>query len=229
MPDSFEPESSGTPLALSAPLMFQYIQGTRFVAEAWRRGGWDAVDAIYRDPPRSTQEIMNPALYFDQRQPLMKISLDGYGALLPGWSKADEDTFGALLIKLILQRNLPPKSPALNLPTQWRSDHMIALQKDNGLLLVWMIAFRDQASAQDFASVYASVLDRLSSPANEYRVTTQANAVLVLIGPHSMPLTPLAAAVWKASTITIAPGDNGHPAPPKRASDFQAKPVAAHS
>jgi hypothetical protein len=229
MPDSFEPESTnGTPLALSAPLMFQYVQGTRFVAEAWQRGGWAAVDAIYHDPPRSTQEIINPALYFDQRPPVTKISLGGYDTLLAGWNKADEDNFGELLIKLILQRNLPPKSPALSLPTQWRADQMIALKKNNALMLIWMIAFRDRASAEDFASTYASVLDKLKTASTGYRVTTEANTVLVVLGPDSLPLTELAPAVWKASKITIAPSEKSAPVPTRNA-DFGIKPIAAHS
>ena len=227
MPATFQPESSGIPLALSAPLMFQYVEGTRFVAEAWQRGGWAAVDAIYRDPPRSTQEIMNPALYFDQRPPTMKLTLDGYMALLPGWRIADEDTIGELLMKLILQRNLPPQSPALNLCAQWRADHMIALQKVSALAVIWMITFRDRASAQDFAAVYAAMLDQIKTPATGYRVSTEANNVLVLIGPESIPLTELASAVWKATTIAIAPSAKGQPKLLKRAADFDLKPIAA--
>jgi len=229
MPDSFEPESSGTPLALSVPLMFQYVQGTRFVAEAWQRGGWSAVDAIYRDPPRSTQEIITPSLYFDHHRPPLQITLDGYSALFPGWRKADEDTFGELLIKLILQRNLPPKSPALNLPTQWNGDHLVALEKDRALTVLWMIAFRDQASADDFASVYSSILDHLKSGSTAYRVTIQSNVVLVIIGPESAPLTELAPAVWKASRITNPPLHDEHPDTIKRATDAIIKPIAAHS
>ena len=229
MPDSFEPESSGTPLALSVPLMFQYVEGTRFVAEAWQRGGWAAVDAIYRDPPHSTQEIITPSLYFDHHRPPLEIKLDGYGALFPGWRVADQDTFGELLIKLILQRNLPPKSPALSLPTQWNGDHLIALEKDRALTVLWMIAFRDRASAEDFASVYGSILEHLKAGSNSYRVTTQTNAVLVVIGPESAPLTQLATAVWKASRITNPPVREEPPHAIKNATDAIVKPIAAHS
>jgi len=35
-------------LGLSAPLLFQYSEGSNFVAEVYRRGGWAAVDALYR-------------------------------------------------------------------------------------------------------------------------------------------------------------------------------------
>ncbi|MGA7615313.1 MAG: hypothetical protein WBX15_09035 [Thermoanaerobaculia bacterium] len=44
-------------------LAFPYLQGLRFVSEAYRRGGWKAVDALYANPPRSTAEIIHPELY----------------------------------------------------------------------------------------------------------------------------------------------------------------------
>ncbi len=157
------------------------------------------------------------------------IALGGYDALLPGWRQVDEDTFGELLIKLILQRNLPAKAPSLNLPTQWRSDRMIALEKDGALTLLWMIAFRDQATADDFASVYSSILDHLKSASNGYCVTTQSNGVLVIVGPASAPLAQLAPAIWKATTLTTTPITNGPPGLLERATDAIVKPIAAHS
>jgi hypothetical protein len=39
-------------------LGFPYIEGVHYVARAYRRGGWKAVDAIDADPPTTTAEIM---------------------------------------------------------------------------------------------------------------------------------------------------------------------------
>lgn len=50
-------------------LKFPYLQGMRFVAEAYRRGGWKAVDAVYVDPPRSSREILHPEEYFAGKAP----------------------------------------------------------------------------------------------------------------------------------------------------------------
>ena len=46
-------------------LIFPYLDGARFVAAGYHRGGWAAVDAIYRNPPQSTRQIIHPELYFD--------------------------------------------------------------------------------------------------------------------------------------------------------------------
>ena len=50
LPQALAAEAPGTPEGLSAPLLFQYSEGVRFVAEAYRRGGWSGVDALYRRP-----------------------------------------------------------------------------------------------------------------------------------------------------------------------------------
>jgi hypothetical protein len=48
-------------------LKFPYLDGLRFVIEAYRRGGWKELDRVYADPPRSTREIIKPADYFERR------------------------------------------------------------------------------------------------------------------------------------------------------------------
>jgi hypothetical protein len=201
MPDSFEPEANGTPLALSVPLMFQYTQGTRFVAEAWERGGWSAVDALYHDPPRSSQEIMDPTLYFDHRSRPLHLTIKGYQGVLPGWKKVDDDTFGELLLKIIFERNLPADSPALKIPAMWRGDHVVALEKDHSLALIWMLAFSDKASARDFVDAYRSILDDQKGPQHQHWIEARSNAVLVMIGPENVSFAALAPPIWQESTI----------------------------
>jgi hypothetical protein len=47
-------------------LVFPYFDGLKFVVAAYRRGGWAAVDRLYKYPPRSTREILHPDDYFDR-------------------------------------------------------------------------------------------------------------------------------------------------------------------
>lgn len=202
LPDSFEPESSGTPLALSAPLMFQYSAGSRFVAEAWKRGGWAAVNALYRNPPQSSQQIIDPSLYFDQPTPPLQIDVRGYEAVLPGWKKADTDTFGELLLKIIFQRNSKDDALIDSIPPTWRGDRMVILTKGSALSVLWVIAFTDRDAASKFATIYSSMLDHLREPrSKEHRLDVRNNSVLIVIGPVASAFDQLAPAVWKATTI----------------------------
>src|SRR6185437_5135635 len=119
LPQTMAAQSGDAPLGLTAPMIFQYADGVRFVAEAYRRGGWAAVNALYADPPQATLQIMNPELYFDRHAQLVDINLTGYQDVLDGWSKADDDTYGAMLLKVIIQRNLAMTAPEIALVEHW--------------------------------------------------------------------------------------------------------------
>jgi len=197
-------QGHGIPLAVTVPMLFQYSGGSHFVAEAWRRGGWPAVDQLYRNPPRSSQQIMQPELYFDHPTLPLHIELTGYEDLLPGWKKVDDDTYGELLLKLIFQRNLAPQAPAFATLPRWAGDRIITLQKGNELTLLWLIVFHDQAAAREFADTYSQILDHLGGKSNPHGIATRAAAVFITIGPGAKDYVQLQPAVWKASRISSA-------------------------
>jgi hypothetical protein len=190
------------PLAITVPMLFQYSGGSRFVAEAWRRGGWPAVDQLYRNPPLSSQQIMQPELYFDHPTLPVNIDLRGYEDLLRGWKKVDDDTYGELLLKLILQRNLPPQAPAFGTLPRWAGDRIITLEQGNELTLLWLIAFHDPPAARQFAEAYSRILDHLGAKSNPHGIATQEAAVFVAIGPGARDFARLRPAIWKASRIS---------------------------
>jgi hypothetical protein len=55
---------AGTPRYFIDSLAFPYTAGLKFVAAAYRTGGWAAVNRIYDSPPQSTREIIHPEEYF---------------------------------------------------------------------------------------------------------------------------------------------------------------------
>jgi hypothetical protein len=202
LPDTFAPESSGTPLALSASLMFQYSAGTRFVADAWQHGGWNEVDALYRNPPQSSQEIIDPSLYFENPSPPLQIEIGGYQKILNGWSKVDTDTFGELLLKIIFQRNSKDPAAAESILPSWRGDRIVILKKGGELSLLWLIAFSDPAAAANFAAGYSSILDQLKDVgAKKHRLEVQDKLVMVVIGPAADRFSELAPSIWNATSV----------------------------
>jgi hypothetical protein len=202
--DTFARESAAAvPFGLSAPLLFQYSAGSRFVAEAWRRGGWAGVDQIYRDPPQSTQEIMQPALYFDHRSPPARIEISGYESALKAWHKVDDDTYGELLLEVIFEGNLAPHAPALKALPRWAGDRIVVLEKDQALTLIWMLAFRDPDAAELFRTGYGDVLKHVASAKDSYRIGRQSSVVLVVIGDGARDFDGFAPEVWKASRVSV--------------------------
>src|SRR5579863_2026970 len=139
LPKLLAAQAPNTPIGLSAPLLFQYSEGVSFVAEAYRRGGWTAVDTLHRKPPESSQQILHPALYFDNPAPAPRITLAGYENIMAGWKKIEDDTFGELLLRVILERNLGMQSFELGIASRWTADRMIVQQEGRHVNVIWML------------------------------------------------------------------------------------------
>jgi hypothetical protein len=202
LPKILAAQAPDTPVGLSAPLLFQYSEGSSFVADAYRRGGWTAVDALYRNPPESSHQILHPALYFDSPAPAPRITLAGYENIMAGWKKVDDDTFGESLLRVIVERNLGKQSDELGIASRWTADRMIVLQQSRDVNVIWMLAFSDNQSAAHFAVVYTTLLDRLLGDSSPHRIDYRGNLVLVVIGQGATYFDDLAPAIWKASSIS---------------------------
>jgi len=216
LPESSAAEYPGVPEGLIEPLLFQYSAGVRFAAEAWRRGGWAAVNAVYAKPPRSTQQIMQPALYFDRPSPPARISLGGYQEMFKDWKQVDDDTYGELLLSIILKRNLGPQAPALATLPRWAGDRIIVLEKGQSLTLLWMVAFHDPESAGKFGDAYRGILRHLPGEVSPYGVEVRSTSVFIVIGVGANRFGQLAPVVWKFSTVMSAT-PAGQPASPPHA------------
>ena len=193
---------------------FPYSEGLRFVGEAYRRGGWAAVDALYRNPPQSTQQIIDPSLYFDHPTLPVQIEVSSYENVLKGWQVAERDVWGELGMQVILQRNLGMNSPDVALARKWIGDRVVVLRRGNDFVVLWMVAFRDADSARRFTAVYTRVVNRTVGRHTPYRIECVSNTVLVAAGgPARNPA--LAAAIWAggdrhnsgdATAATVASG-----------------------
>ena len=57
------------PIALREAMLFPYRAGVGFVAALRKGRPWTAVDAAFARPPRSTEQVLHPALYFADARP----------------------------------------------------------------------------------------------------------------------------------------------------------------
>ena len=151
MPKIFDVQSPDTPAALRDSLIFQYTDGTRFVGEVYQHGGWNAVNALYAKPPLSTREILEPALYFSHPSPPLTITVGGWTHALKGWHEVAENTYGELLLRVILTRS-PGGQAGPALARAWRGDRMAVVQNGGGATtVIWIVAMSDDTSAAAFA------------------------------------------------------------------------------
>jgi hypothetical protein len=207
LPKTFAAQAPTAPEGLTVPLIFQYSSGVRFVAEAFKRGGWKAVSALYSSPPGSCRQIENPTLYFDYPSPPAEIRLGGYQQILTGWSRVRENTIGELLLRVILKRGIGERAPQTQLAERWVGDRMVVMRSNSALSVLWYVVLSDARSSQQFAAAYTGVLDRLLGQKTAHRIDYKGNAVLIIIGSGARYFAQLAPSVWAGTAVS-------HPASP---------------
>jgi hypothetical protein len=183
-------------------MISQYAAGIKFDAEAYRHGGWPAVDALYGKPPLSMHQILHPADYYEHPRPPVEVVVRGYDSELSTWTVIVRDTYGEVALKAIIERNLGKSAPELSLAQRWAGDQLAILKSQDGkLAILWMLTFTSQDAAVQFATFYPKVLDRVLGD-TEHQLERRNATILVLVG---VPAKTLAPAVWSASTIDSHP------------------------
>jgi hypothetical protein len=102
--EDFEsPVFDSAPPYMAADLYFPYEYGYIFVQLLYNDGGFDAVDAAYQDVPLSTEQILHPEQYPDDKPLTVKLP-DLTEVLGEGWTLYDENVMGEWDTYLILNK-----------------------------------------------------------------------------------------------------------------------------
>ena len=150
------PDAPDTPLYDKAPkvirdlLIFPYIAGLGMVTENLGEGGWDGIDAAYKDPPRSTEQVMHPAKYLEGEAPL-EVTLPDLGiALNQDWTPVYSSVGGEFLIQRHLDSGLSTRE-ASDAAAGWGGDAFALYHDgDDGRLLVWLLQWDSEKEAGEF-------------------------------------------------------------------------------
>ena len=112
------------PPAVRRYTTFNYNECASFVLEIWEEGGWEAVDALYENPPATTEQVMHPQRYLDGEVALSVDVEDMHASLGLGWKLAQEATFGEFdLYNYLASSGLAPFA-ALSAAEGWGSGKM---------------------------------------------------------------------------------------------------------
>jgi hypothetical protein len=99
--DFKSPVFDSAPPYMAADLYFPYEYGYEFVDLLYQAGGYEAVDAAYVNLPLSTEQILHPERYPDDKP--VKVELPDLTELLGGdWFMVDENVMGEWYTYLIL-------------------------------------------------------------------------------------------------------------------------------
>jgi hypothetical protein len=207
-----QPHGSSTPTFLEELILFPYLAGTTFLQAVRRRHPWSELAMLYKDPPRSTEQILHPNKYLitpDEPTPVTLPELRY--ALDPPWSKIDEDTLGELTIKLLVRRYLDERT-AIGAAEGWDGDRYQLHEEigTNDLLLVWLSVWDAPSEAKEFLEAYRQIIakkyaaaqpvagepDHWQTDSGDVRLEQRDRTVLVIEGAPRASLTGLLDEVW---------------------------------
>ncbi|HYK94669.1 MAG TPA: hypothetical protein VE011_02225 [Candidatus Dormibacteraeota bacterium] len=127
---------SDAPRYLRETALFPYNDGFAFVTGLIAQGGYAAVNAAFKDPPASTEQILHPAKYQQHEAPIVvHLPAKLASTLGPGWSIAAEDTLGEEVIKIWLEQVLSAPDAAAG-AAGWGGDRLALLRGPNGAVSI---------------------------------------------------------------------------------------------
>ncbi len=218
------------PAYLRLNLTFPYGHGTDFVIQYLKGTKGELKDAtkLFRDWPLSTEQILHPKRYYEERDNPTLVSLpDAAKTLGGGWKETFNNVHGEFCVQLILRefRSDRLDEAAVRLAAEgWDGDRYVVVERDGKpgedgkktieTAYVWFSTWDSEKDAEQFMAAYAAALqqkyeaprkedaagDRVEMETPEGRVLAERRGadVLVLDG-FSPEAIGKAEAFWKGA------------------------------
>ncbi|HCS38336.1 MAG TPA: hypothetical protein DIW44_01975 [Anaerolineaceae bacterium] len=99
------PVYDSAPAYMKQDFLFPYQQGFAFVQSLYGDNKWKSVDAAYANPPVSTEQILHPEKYPNEKP--VKVDLPDLAAVLGvGWTEIDKGVIGEWYTSLVLDSGI---------------------------------------------------------------------------------------------------------------------------
>jgi hypothetical protein len=156
------------PHVMRSSLAAPYIYGTLFVHGLRRRGGWEAVNHAWDDPPTTSEQIIHLDKWL-AREPPIKIDAPTFATLGPGWSVADEDSQGELGARVAFEEWLDAPAAA-DASTGWGGDRAVLVTNGDRSAFAWRLRYdpgktKEERAARAFPSIARGIDRSFGAPA----------------------------------------------------------------
>ncbi len=183
------PDMTGIPDWMVAQLEFPYIAGTTFVSQLWASAGFDAVDAVYANPPKSTEQVIHPEKYRDGEVPSQVEAPDLAAGLTTrtgmAWTAVESTTVGEAMLGIWLQGLGVDEQVATNAAAGWGGDSLaVARDASSAWALAWRITWDNQDEAAEFAAACEPITVDPSSATRVVRTATDETLVVRASSPE---------------------------------------------
>lgn len=140
------------PAIFRESLIFPYFQGMVFCVNLSSEHGWDAIHSAYADPPTSTEQILHPRKYVDDRDEPQAVTIPALDGLVPKeWKHLGGNCLGEFQTNVLLRRQRSGRRAAEG----WDGDRYEVFQHTDGRLgLVSVSVWDSENDAQQFAESY---------------------------------------------------------------------------
>ncbi|MBM4375044.1 MAG: hypothetical protein FJ095_08170 [Deltaproteobacteria bacterium] len=146
-----------TPPALQASLIAPYVDGYRFVEALRARGGWSEVNRAWRDPPRSTEQLLHLDKY-DAREAPLEVAEPTSAPFGVEARILDSDVVGEQGLRIVLEPwSSPPEAAAA--AAGWGGDRYVLVSRSDGarreVALAWRLVFDSEVDAVELERLVA--------------------------------------------------------------------------
>lgn len=174
--------SGSTPLLAKAPpflraqLVEPYALGLELCYRAWRTGGWRAVDALWRAPPASTEQLLHVERRGDVPASPAPRSRPGEKS-----TTVIESELGELGTRLWLELSLPT-ADAASAAAGWDGDRVewhVGNATGVRSRIVWRSNWDDESEAEQFAVAARQVCPKLPSRPTDCKVVRTGSSIQI--------------------------------------------------
>ena len=154
------PMFEAAPAYMQQDFIFPYVQGKDFVQSLYDAGGQAGVDAAYTNQPQTTEQILHPERYPNDK-PVTVETPDLTGALGAGWIEIDRGVMGEWYTYLVLAFGLNPEAQIAGDEAQqaaegWGGDQYVVYynETEQKAALVLKTTWDDLSEANQFSQTF---------------------------------------------------------------------------
>ncbi|MDT7807547.1 MAG: hypothetical protein QOJ70_1360 [Acidobacteriota bacterium] len=144
------------PRIMRETLLFPYFQGMSWVAQVYKRGGWEAVSAAFKNLPQSTEQILHAEKYYAGDEPKKVALRDISSTLGRGWRMADNDVEGEWGFYLLLDEFLQSADVSRKASEGWGGDRygLFVGPNKSDVLVAQKTVWDTEQDAREFFDAY---------------------------------------------------------------------------
>ncbi len=149
------PIFDSAPAYMRQDFLFPYQQGFSFVQSLYGEDKWESVDAAYANPPVSTEQILHPEKYPNEKP--MNVDLPDLTAVLgDDWTEIDKGVIGEWYTSLVLSSGIDSKFQldsftAAEAAAGWGGDaYVYYADNSDTFVLAWQSVWDSTQDAEEF-------------------------------------------------------------------------------